>query len=124
MLKIRPIFASAFLAFFLLLGLSPSANAGMVGTPQLITDGLSSQALLESRREIEKQLVDLGVEADQASQRVASLSDSQIAEINQKINELPAGADAGGVLLTLFIVFIITDAIGATDIFPFVHPVK
>ena len=28
------------------------------------------------------------------------------------------------ILLIIFIVFVITDVIGATDIFPFIHPVK
>jgi hypothetical protein len=29
-----------------------------------------------------------------------------------------------GVILFIFVLFIVTDAIGATDIFPFVHPVR
>ena len=52
------------------------------------------------------------------------MSDQQISEIGQNIEQLPAGADAGSVILTLFIVFVITDVIGATDIFPFIKPVQ
>ena len=39
-------------------------------------------------------------------------------------DELPAGGDVLGVILVVFIVFVITDVIGATDIFPFIKPVK
>ena len=34
------------------------------------------------------------------------------------------GSSILGILLIIFIVFVITDVIGATDIFPFIHPVK
>ncbi len=44
---------------------------------------------------------------------------------NEGIGQLQAGGDSVlGVILLIFIVFVITDAIGATDIFPFVHPVR
>jgi hypothetical protein len=29
-----------------------------------------------------------------------------------------------GVIVLIFVIFVITDVIGATDIFPFIHPVK
>jgi hypothetical protein len=29
-----------------------------------------------------------------------------------------------GILLIIFIVFVITDVLGATNIFPFIHPIK
>jgi hypothetical protein len=50
------------------------------------------------------------------------LSDSQVVQIHQKIDEMPAGAGIGGVILVVFIVFVITDLMGATDIFPFIRP--
>jgi hypothetical protein len=37
-----------------------------------------------------------------------------------KIDELPAGGDALGLLVFVFIVLLITDILGFTDIFPFV----
>ena len=45
----------------------------------------------------------------------------------ERLAELPAGAGFETVLIVLliiFIVFVITDAAGATDLFPFIHPVK
>jgi hypothetical protein len=52
------------------------------------------------------------------------MTDEEIAQLNQQIDELPAGGDVLGILLVIFIVFVITDVIGATDIFPFIHPVN
>ena len=67
----------------------------------------------------------MGVSPEWAQQRAASLSDAELARINRGIGQLEAGSDSVlGILLIIFIVFIITDAIGATDIFPFVHPVR
>ena len=37
--------------------------------------------------------------------------------------DMPAGGILGAIVL-IFVVFVITDAIGATDIFPFVRPVR
>lgn len=104
-------------------------QAGMVGTAQVLAaeqgrmdrDRLAS--LLE-REDLQRQLSAHGVDAQYAKERVAGLTDAEVARLNQRIADLPAGGDALGVILLIFIIFIITDAIGATDIFPFVHPVK
>jgi len=52
------------------------------------------------------------------------MTDQEVAKLDHRMKELPAGGDVLGVALVVFIVFIITDAIGATDIFPFVHSVN
>jgi hypothetical protein len=116
--------ASFIIALVFITGVSQPASAGMLGTQSLLPHSLSQQDQQQARHQIEQQLVELGVEADMAKSRIASLSDQQVADITNKLNELPAGADVGGVILTVFIVFVITDVIGATDIFPFIHPVN
>jgi len=108
----------------MLLVLHQPASAGMIGTEQALSPRLAATDIGATRALIEKQLIGLGVEAEMAQQRARSLSDRQVAEIGQRLDELPAGADAAGILLTVFIVFVITDVIGATDIFPFIHPVN
>lgn len=105
------------------------AQAGMVSTGQILAaeqgkldrDKLAS--LLE-REDLQRQLSGLGVDIQAAKDRVAALTDAEVAQINQRAAQLPAGGDALGVVLLIFIIFIITDAIGVTDIFPFVHPIK
>lgn len=105
------------------------AQARMVGTAQMLAaeqgrldrDRLAS--LLE-RQDLQRQLSALGVDVQDARDRVASLTDAEVARINQHVSQLPAGGDVLGVILLIFIIFIITDALGATDIFPFVHPIN
>jgi hypothetical protein len=107
-----------------------SAQAGMLDTDTLITTGQLQQSIaglqqLLEHEDAQRQLLALGVSPEQVRERVANLSDSELARINQGIDTLNAGGDSVlGVLLIIFIVFVITDVIGATNIFPFIHPVK
>jgi hypothetical protein len=104
-------------------------QAAMVGTAQVLAaeqgrlDRNKLASLLE-RKDLQRQLSALGVDVQHAQDRVASLTDAEVAQLNQRIAELPAGGDALGVILLILIIFIITDALGATDIFPFVHPIN
>lgn len=106
-----------------------SAQAAMVGTYDLLQtqqeqgERARLMALFE-RDAVKAQLVELGVDPEHAKQRVSLLSDAEVSNLNQQIAELPAGGSVLGILLVIFIVFVITDVIGATDIFPFIHPVK
>lgn len=106
------------------------AQAAMVGTAQVIAaqQGSLDRARLASlleREDLQRELTALGVDIQQARERVAGLTDAEVARINQQVETLPAGGDSVlGILVLIFIIFIITDALGATDIFPFVHPIK
>lgn len=104
-------------------------QAAMVGTPAVIQaeqSRVDRQELLAmlAREDVRSQLTEMGIDAAVASQRVAALTDAEVASLNQRLEELPAGGDVVGLLLLLFIIFLITDMVGATDIFPFVHPVR
>lgn len=114
-----------------LLGASMApAQAAMVGTAQALAaeQGTLDRARLASlleREDLQRQLKAMGVDIQQARDRVASLTDAEVARINRQIEKLPAGGDSVlGILVLIFIIFVITDALGATDIFPFVHPIK
>lgn len=105
------------------------AQAAMVGTPVVIQSEVARvdrQQLVEmlQRDEVRQQLIAMGVDPSMASQRIAMLTDAEVASLNQRLEEMPAGSDVLGVLLLLFIVFVITDMLGATDIFSFVDPVR
>jgi len=79
---------------------------------------------LIERSEVQKYLVALGISPEEAKARIDSLSDEEIENISFKMDQLPAGGDAVGVLigaaLFVFIVLLITDIFGLTDVFPFV----
>ena len=118
-----------FLSAMLLLMPMMSAQAAMIGTDQIINQTNSSltqeklQQFLD-REAAQQQLLALGVSPDWVKDRVNKLTDRELARINQGIDKLNAGGSVGGVLLIIFIVFVITDVIGATNIFTFIHPVK
>jgi hypothetical protein len=100
----------------------------MIANSQLLDGGSSMErtALMQTleREQVRDQLTRLGVDAEAVKQRVAQMTEQEIATLNQRLNELPAGGDALGVALFILVLFVVTDAIGATDIFPFVHPVR
>ena len=104
------------------------AQAGMVGTASLssnsmhLTTGIETAA--EQRQWIQTQLETNGVEPAEAALRVSSLSDAQVQQIHQRIDEMPAGSGALGTVAFIFLVLVITDLTGLTDVFPFIRPVN
>jgi hypothetical protein len=100
------------------------AQAGLVSTDSMIHAGEENysqqklQTALESE-ELKLQLQELGVDTAQLNDRIGSLTPTEITQLNAQLEQQPAGGIVG-VLLTVFIVFIITDMLCATDIFSFV----
>jgi len=108
----------------------PVANAAVIGTEAVVAaqqaeiDRAHVQDLL-GRAEVKDRLLSAGVDPNQVSARVDALSDSDVHQLAAKIDQLPAGGDALGVLVFVFIVLLITDILGFTDVFPFVKkPVR
>ncbi len=104
-------------------------QAAMLGTAQIDSNlggGLAfdQNTIVQERAWIREQLLSNGVRDADATIRVSSLSDSQVRRIRQKFDEMPAGAGAGGTVLVVFLVFVATDLMGATDIFPFIRPIE
>lgn len=106
------------------------AQAAMVDNHRIISEQsatLDRAAILEilDQQVTMEQLETWGVNPEMARERINNLTGEELANINRQLDELKAGGDSIlGILLIIFIVFVITDVIGATDIFPFIHPVK
>ena len=105
------------------------AHAAMVTNDVITGHAQQNSAKAEllqavNRADVKQQLLDLGVSAQDIEDRINLMTHEEIAHLNSQIDELPAGGDVLGVLLVVFIVFVITDVIGATDIFPFIKPVN
>jgi hypothetical protein len=114
-----------------LLGTSMApAQAAMVGTSQVLAAERGSLdrdrlASLLEREDLQRQLAAMGIDVQQARDRVATLTDAEIAQLNQRIGALPAGGNTVlGVFVLLLLVLVITDLLGVTDVYPFVHPAK
>ena len=119
------IFLSILLALMPLL----PAQAAMIGNDRIVNQSQSHQTRdglqrLFEQETAQQQLQEWGVNPDQIKSRIDSLTDAELARINQQVNDLHAGGDVLGILLVIFLVFVITDIIGATDIFPFINSPK
>ena len=107
-----------------------SAQAAMISNDMVINQVQHNSAKAEllqtiNRADVKQQLLNMGVKPANIESRINLMTHEEIAQLNQQINELPAGGSSIlGVLLLLFIIFVITDVIGATDIFPFIKPVN
>ena len=117
------------LVMFAVSGPLTAAHAAMVSTDQAI-EGQSvagdRERVLEfmAREDVRKQMETLGVDPDEAMSRAAGLSDAEVQEIAGRMDMLPAGQGAIGVIVgaivLIFLVLLITDLLGLTDVFPFV----
>jgi hypothetical protein len=99
------------------MAVSLPSQAAMVGTAQLQAGELAIDfASISAKRDwITQQLVIGGVDSAAAKQRVAALTDAQLLKIHQRIDKEPAG---GNVLVIIFLILVITELMGVTDIVP------
>ncbi len=105
------------------------AQAALVSTDEVVAkseieaDRMRIVALI-MRQDVQHQLQAEGVDPNEALARVATLSDIEIRQIAARIDSMPAGQGVAealiGALLIIFIVLLVTDIIGVTDVFPFV----
>ncbi len=111
-----------------------SAPLGIAGAALVTTDSVIETVAADDARErviafmaredVRQQLQAAGVAPDEATARVAGLSDAEVQQVAARIDELPAGQDAVGsiigALLLIFLVLLVTDLLGYTDVFPFI----
>jgi len=68
---------------------------------------------------------DAGVANEDLGQRVAALSDQDLRLLQNSFDQEAAGGDILSTAVFIFLVLLVTDILGFTDIFPFVnHPHK
>lgn len=108
-----------------LLSVQTSAYAGMVGTATVLAeqqhqlDRERLGAMLE-RSEVQAQLSAMGVDPEQARERISALTDEEVQSLSGRLGEAPAGGNIVGVAVFIFLILLLTDILGYTDIFPFV----
>jgi hypothetical protein len=109
------------------------AYAAMVSTGEILNQGQRNLdrerlSMLLDRSEVRNHLEAWGIDTKEAQARVDSLTDQEIAEIAAQMDQMPAGGDGLGILvgaaLLVFLVLLITDLLGLTDVFPFVEKGK
>jgi Na+-translocating ferredoxin:NAD+ oxidoreductase RnfG subunit len=107
-------------------GIAPSAQAGMIGTQQVIADQAAAEQRAElramlQRDDVREQLTAWGVEPQVAEARIDSMTAEEVAQLSAKMDEMPAGSGVVGAIVFVFVLLLITDILGLTDVYPFVR---
>lgn len=126
---LKRLMASVLIASTALMGLPISANAAMVGTEEALSPASGAERDKVSafllREDVRAALQARGVNPEAALERVQALSHEEVAQLAQQIDQAPAaGVDVLGFFLVLFVVLLITDALGMTKVFPFTRTVR
>lgn len=112
-------------------GFTQTAQAALIGADQVARAAADPQgqrariaAVLE-RPAVLASLEERGVSPDEARQRLAALSDEQASRLAAQLDTAPAGGnDVLAAILIVFLVLLITDLLGYTNIFPFTRSMR
>lgn len=120
-MKIRSAFTSLVLTTALLVNAVP-VHAAMVGTDSLLMQQSQASQLTEvqaylAREDVQKQMKALGVDPAVAATRVAAMTPGELSQAQQHIKDMPAGGSAVGVVLTVVLILILLELVGAINIF-------
>ena len=73
--------------------------------------------MLLAREDVGRQLAVLGVDQDLVVQRLNGLSSAELLELEGQIDKQIAGGDILGLIGAVFVVLLILELVGVTDIF-------
>lgn len=123
MQKIKQLFVFLFLSLFLVCTcLLPAAQAQVISTHSYLAtaDAPGDQVRLESlldQESVRAQLIDMGVDPSAVEARLAHLTPEEQLQLQQRLAELPAGAGALEIIGAVFLVLLILELVGVTNIF-------
>ncbi|GJM11684.1 MAG: hypothetical protein DHS20C12_00870 [Pseudohongiella sp.] len=121
--KFKKIVSTITIASVLAMGLQSATFADVVTTEQLVeSSSLESKRnqvnAFMARGDVKQQLQKLGVSEQTIDQRLNSLTDSEILEMHNQIEDLPAGEGFFGGVIAILVILMLLDMAGVTDIFP------
>jgi len=104
------------------LGIVQGSGAAMIGTQQVIQSeardaSISRVEAILARRDVAKQLVIFGVDPLAVQSRVGNMTDAELLTLEGSLDKHVAGGDAVAIVGAVFIVLIILELVGITDIF-------
>jgi hypothetical protein len=93
-------------------GLMQSAGAAAIDTQTILQlqDREAAVSRIQAqlaREDVRRALIEMGVDPVQAQQRVATLTDSEVAQLDQEMARLPAAGDGGWILLVILLTVVI-----------------
>lgn len=121
--------AAALIPCMLLAGVPMAAQAAIVSTEQAMvtTTGHADRERVGhffAREDVQTALQAQGVDVNDAIERVKAMSDAEVAQLADRVDQAPAGAGVVGILLTVFVVLVVTDLLGWTSVFPFTRNIR
>ncbi|SHO49323.1 PA2779 family protein [Desulfopila aestuarii] len=108
--------------FFLISGLLPATKAEIISTQTFIESSAANQTRNElqtiiARDDVRGELIRLGVDPADAEQRLARLSADELQQLQGKMDELPAGGSVLALVGAVFLVLLILEIVGVTNVF-------
>ena len=100
------------------MGVLGAASAAMVGTQDAM--GADHRAEIDrvlSRDDVRQQLLAYGVSEEMIDTRMDAMTDEELATVANEFEQLPAGAGVIEVVGIVFIVLLILELVGVTNIF-------
>ncbi len=100
----------------------PTAQGSMIRTDEYAAaeerdERLSRVQDFLAEERVAAQFEAFGVDPEQAAERVAALTDAELAQLDSQLGDLPAGAGVLTVLGILFVVILVLELVGITNIF-------
>lgn len=104
------------------MGFAQVAPAGVIGTGYMLDDefraaGVSRMETLLAREDVGRQLEAFGVDRAMVMERLDALSTAELLELEGRLDSQVAGGDVIAVVGVVFIVLMILELVGVTDIF-------
>ena len=104
------------------MGFAQVAPAGMIGTAYMLEDetraaSLSRVEVLLARADVGRQLEAFGVDQAMVVERLNGLSTAELLELEGQLDSQVAGGDIVGIIGAVFVVLLILELVGVTDIF-------
>lgn len=98
------------------------ATAGVISTQQALSAELRAAKETQvrqslAREDVRQAMQRLGVDPADADARIASLSDAELVQMQGELDRLPAGGSALAVIGVVFVVLLILELVGVTNIF-------
>lgn len=115
-------FAKGLIVLLTAISWPQAVTAAPVGTGALLQEESTEAQVLRvrdalAREEVRHAMVALGVDPMAARERVASLTPAELAALEGELEQLPAGGDFFAVVGVVFVVLIILELTGVTNIF-------
>jgi hypothetical protein len=104
------------------LGLSQTASAGVIGTQMVIQSEARDARITRveatlARNDVARQLVLFGVDPLAVKSRVGNMTEAELIQLEGRLDQQVAGGSAVAIVGAVFIVLIILEIVGITDIF-------